>query len=190
MLKLVNIYDMKVENVKEYYSAFEDKWRDLYNYTIYHIGLSDKDYYDYLEYKEYKKNLDYSYGNYLYYLIDEKNPDYIIGFGSIENSKILDYHEEYLNIGNIGYGIRPNERNKGYATILLKLLLEECEKMGMSDVCVSCGVDNVASRRVIEKNGGIFDKRFYDDFEGAGLKYWIKTKPKLTNKIKRLKKTL
>ena len=58
----------------------------------------------------------------------------------------------------------------------------------MSEVCVSCGKGNIPSQKIILKHNGIFEKEFYDDFEGDGLKYWIKLKPKFSNKIRRLLK--
>lgn len=40
----------------------------------------------------------------------------------------------------------------------------------MSEVCVSCKPKNIASKKIILKNGGLFEKEFYDDWEGPGLK--------------------
>ncbi|AOT01486.1 MULTISPECIES: GNAT family N-acetyltransferase [Exiguobacterium] len=56
--------------------------------------------------------------------------------------------------GHIGYGIRPSERQKGYATTGLRLALEEARQRGLDQVLLTCGVDNLASRRVILANGG------------------------------------
>lgn len=181
MLKLIHAFNMNFENVLEYYNSFAvNKYKDINNYAIRLVKEGKEKYYDYITTHE-KIEV-------IYYLVDSSNENYIIGFGSIEDSKILDYHEEYLNIGNIGYGVRPNERNNGYGTRILELLLLKCEEKGMSEVCVSCEKGNIASQKIIIKNNGIFEKEFYDDFEGAGLKYWIKLKPKLSNKIHRLVK--
>ncbi|MCK2156477.1 GNAT family N-acetyltransferase [Exiguobacterium sp. 17-1] len=56
--------------------------------------------------------------------------------------------------GHIGYGIRPSERKKGYATTGLRLVLEEARQRGLDQVLLTCGVENLASRRVIVANGG------------------------------------
>ncbi len=165
MLKLVHAFDMNFSNVKNYYDSFEDKWHDLNCYAINHVENGIQSYFKYIS--TFEPNL--------YYLVDDDNPNYIIGFGTIEDSKILDYHKYYLNTGNIGYGIRPTERKKGYGTILLNLLLLECEKFGMSEVCVSCLKENIASSEVIKNNNGKLEKEFFDDETGKfGLKYWIK----------------
>ena len=181
MLKLVHAFDMNFNNVKNYYDSFEDKWHDLNCYAITLVVNGVQSYFEYIS--TYEPNL--------YYLIDDENPDYIIGFGAIEDSKILDYHKDYLNTGNIGYGIRTTERKKGYGSILLNLLLLECEKFGMSEVCVSCLKENIASSEVIKNNNGKLEKEFFDDNTGKlGLKYWIKLHPKISARTKRLVKII
>lgn len=56
--------------------------------------------------------------------------------------------------GNIGYGIRPTERRKGYATEALRLGLELCREKGMEFVRLGCYTNNTGSRKTILKNGG------------------------------------
>lgn len=181
MLKLVHAFEMNFNNVKNYYDSFEDKWRDLNCYAITHVVNGAQSYFDYI----------YTYKPNLYYLVDDENSDYIIGFGTIEDSGIINYHKDYLNTGNIGYGIRPVEKKKGYGTILLNLLLLECEKLGMSEVCISCLKDNLASSKVIKNNKGKLEKEFFDEDTGKyGLKHWIKLHPKISIRTKRLIKKL
>jgi predicted acetyltransferase len=60
--------------------------------------------------------------------------------------------------GHVGYGVREDERRKGYATAILSETLKECKKLGLDRILISCDRDNVGSRRTIEKNGGIFDR--------------------------------
>ena len=55
--------------------------------------------------------------------------------------------------GHIGYGVRCTEWNRGYGTRLLALALEKAKEMRISPVLVTCNDDNLASARVIEKNG-------------------------------------
>ena len=56
--------------------------------------------------------------------------------------------------GHIGYDVRPTARGGGYGTVLLALTLEKARDLGLAEVLVTCDRDNVASVRVIEKNGG------------------------------------
>lgn len=79
----------------------------------------------------------------------------------------------FLNFGGqIGYGIRPTERGKGYGKEILRLGLVEAKKLGLERVLVCCFSDNIASARVIEANGGVLeDKR---ECEGKKIyRYWI-----------------
>ena len=59
--------------------------------------------------------------------------------------------------GHIGYGVIPSQRGKGYATEMLRQALPICAQLGIDQALVSCDVDNYASQKVIERNGGIFD---------------------------------
>ncbi len=57
--------------------------------------------------------------------------------------------------GDIGYGVRPSERNRGYATAMLSHALEVCRERGRREVLLGCYKENLASARVIQKNGGV-----------------------------------
>jgi len=56
---------------------------------------------------------------------------------------------------HVGYAVRPSKRRQGYATNALECLLIEARKLDIYKLMPSCGADNVASRKVIEKNGGV-----------------------------------
>lgn len=74
--------------------------------------------------------------------------------------------------GHIGYGIRPSERRKGYATEILHQSLKVAEEIGINKVLLTCDKDNIGSIKVIEKNGGFLgsEGRINDvDI----LRYWI-----------------
>ena len=58
-----------------------------------------------------------------------------------------------LRGGHIGYGVRYAEWNRGCGTRLLALALEKAKALGLSPVLITCNDDNLASARVIEKNG-------------------------------------
>ena len=76
--------------------------------------------------------------------------------------------------GHIGYGIRPLERWKGYATKLLELSLIEAKKLGINDVLVVCDAGNVGSERTIIKNGGRPDTDYIEEDGNVIKRYWIK----------------
>ncbi|MGZ4159398.1 MAG: GNAT family N-acetyltransferase [Neobacillus sp.] len=82
--------------------------------------------------------------------------------------------EELLNCGgHIGYGIRPSERRKGYATKLLALSLEKVKDLGIKKALVVCDADNLASERTILKNGGIPDVSFIEEDGNVVKRFWI-----------------
>lgn len=56
--------------------------------------------------------------------------------------------------GHIGYLVRPSQRGKGYATKMLALIMEKARAIGLKRVMLTCDPGNIASARVIQKNGG------------------------------------
>lgn len=83
---------------------------------------------------------------------------------------------EYLRKfgGHIGYSVRPSERRKGYATQMLAEILPICRRMELGRVLVTCLQENEGSRRVILKNGGIYESVAYEPRKNLLLeRYWI-----------------
>jgi predicted acetyltransferase len=72
--------------------------------------------------------------------------------------------------GHIGYDVRPTARRRGHATAMLSAALPVAARLGIDPALVTCDVDNVASRRVIEANGGT-----PDEAGGEKLRYWVPT---------------
>jgi predicted acetyltransferase len=63
-------------------------------------------------------------------------------------------------LGHIGYSVVPWKRGLGYATRAVRLLLPMARAEGLEYVELTTDADNIASRRVIEANGGTFLERF------------------------------
>jgi predicted acetyltransferase len=77
--------------------------------------------------------------------------------------------------GHIGYDIRPSERRRGYGTQILRLTLDKARDLGLKRVLVTADSPNVASWRIIEKNGGVLHSEALSLHTGELLrKYWIK----------------
>lgn len=72
--------------------------------------------------------------------------------------------------GNIGYDVRPAARGRGHATAMLAAALPEAHRLGVDPALVTVHATNVASLRVVERNGG---KQFAR--EGETLKFWLPT---------------
>jgi predicted acetyltransferase len=82
-------------------------------------------------------------------------------------------------LGHIGYGVVPWKRGRGYATRALSLLLSEIHEEGLDFVELTTDADNLASRRVIEKNDGQLVEAFRKPATHGGaesLRYRISIK--------------
>jgi predicted acetyltransferase len=76
--------------------------------------------------------------------------------------------------GHIGYVVLPSQRNRGYATEMVRQSLKYGRSLGLAKVLITCDTTNLASQRVIERNGGVYE----DTTQEASLtiqkhRYWI-----------------
>jgi len=82
---------------------------------------------------------------------------------------MIDFRQELndflKDFGHCGYSVRPSERKKGYATEMLKQVLEIARKIGLKEFQLSCVSDNVPSVKTIAKNGGTYKRSF--DYHGS-----------------------
>lgn len=72
--------------------------------------------------------------------------------------------------GHIGYDVRPSARRRGHATEMLRQALEVARGLDIDPALVTCDVDNVGSRIVIERNGGVLE-----DERAGKLRFWVPT---------------
>jgi predicted acetyltransferase len=80
------------------------------------------------------------------------------------------------NGGHVGYYVRPAERGKGYATLALKLAVDQLKKMGVTRVLVTVSPTNIPSTRTVLANGGIQDGQGRNpDTEEIVNRYWIES---------------
>ena len=82
--------------------------------------------------------------------------------------------------GNIGYGIRPSRQRKGLGVSQLKLALKYFhQETGYPRALMCCYSDNIASRRVIEKSGGLLLETETDPDEPYKtiLRFWVDLPP-------------
>ena len=105
------------------------------------------------------------------FLLIRENDDRIIGAINVrwnlpENMKQFG--------GNIGYGIRPTKRRKGYNKINLYLGLMEAQKLGLDQVMLSCEVSNLGSAKTMQALGGKLERTEVDSSDGILTSvYWF-----------------
>lgn len=108
-----------------------------------------------------------------YWLYDEER-DILLGASNLRHYLTK---EGLKTWGHIGYGIRPSERKKGYATQLLKLTLVEAKIKNIDKVLLGAYIGNVGSWKVMEKCNGKFENIIIEDETGLPIKrYWIDIK--------------
>ena len=75
--------------------------------------------------------------------------------------------------GHIGYYIRRDQRGKGYGRAALRLALIELARLGEPRAMLSVDMDNPASIRVIEANGGQLENTALGEDGRPFGRYWI-----------------
>ncbi len=76
--------------------------------------------------------------------------------------------------GHIGYDIRPSMRKKGYGMLILQLALPKAKELSIDRVLLTCDDCNIASRKIIEKNGGVLENQVPNPEGGPDkLRFWI-----------------
>lgn len=61
--------------------------------------------------------------------------------------------------GYIGYNVIPSKREKGYGGEALALTLYKARLLGLKTILLTCLDTNIASKKIIEKNGGVLQRK-------------------------------
>ncbi len=165
-LKLVKAsqeYRSQIGDMMEEWNASGEK---IVPYAIRRLDYRDYEYYcSHLECKDDKNGF---VPDSTFFCLDEER-NIMVGAVNIRhylNEALL------LNGGHMGDGVRPSERRKGIATKMIGLALEECKKLGITNVLMVCDKENIGSAKSIIYNGGILE----NEVEVNGIieqRYWI-----------------
>ena len=75
---------------------------------------------------------------------------------------------------HVGYQVRPSKRLQGYGKELLRQGLQKAKELDFTRVLLTCDEDNIASKKIIESNGGQFENAIpVDGSPMKKLRYWI-----------------
>ena len=86
--------------------------------------------------------------------------DEIVGIIDLRHT-LNDFLKDF---GNSGYSVRPSQRQKGYATEMLRQVLNVARGAGLKELHLSVEKENLPSVKTIVKNGGVYERSF--EFEG------------------------
>lgn len=133
------------------------------------LGLASEEYSQWLKKIHHNANEgNAEWGKSLLYLcFDEEK---LVGLLSIRYQMPQALSQRY---GDIGYGVRPTERNKGYATRMLAHALAVCKEKGRAQVLLGCYKDNIASAKTILKNGGILTEENENYQQGKTSQFYV-----------------
>ena len=138
-------YEILKEYVEEHYANGEKSISAS-------LGLTNMNYDAWVEkINRNSREPDDEWGKYYLYLVFNDN-NRLVGLLNIRYNLAPHLRDMY---GDIGYGVRPSERRKGYATEMLHYALSICKETGMKEVILGCYENNYGSNRTIIKNGGI-----------------------------------
>ena len=163
LVKLSHEYKQQLFDMMEEWLSVE---QDFSPYMIRRNDYRDFDYY--LQNLELKEETDGRVPDSTFFCLDV---DRNIFVGAVNIRHYLTDSLLYTG-GHIGDGVRPSERRKGYATAMIGLALEECKKLGIMKVLMTCDKDNIGSAKSIINNGGVLENEVVEDGV-IEQRYWI-----------------
>lgn len=166
MLKLVRLEQKYRQQLADMLDEWNATGEEIIPYAIRKNDYHDFDFY--LKHLEVADNTDNLVPDSTFFALDTERAVFVgaVNIRHYLNDALL------LSGGHIGDGVRPSERRKGFATEMIRLALEECKKLGITRVLMTCDKDNIGSAKSIRNNGGVLENEI-----AAGdvviQRYWI-----------------
>lgn len=168
LVKLSHLYkNQLVDMLSEWTRDIEINHTNRSPWMIFRNDYHDFDFY--LDNLEIKQEIDNHVPDSTFFCLDLDRQIFV---GAVN---IRHYLNESLLLsgGHIGAGIRPSERRKGYATAMISLALEECKKLGIKNVLITCDKSNIGSAKSIMNNGGVLESIIINPKGIEVERYWI-----------------
>lgn len=163
LVKLEEKYRTQLLDMMKEWTATGEK---IVPYTICRNDYRDFPYY--LAHLECKEGKDKWVPDSVFFCLDTERDIFV---GAVNIRHRLNEHL-LVSGGHIGDGVRPSERRKGYATKMIGMALEECKKLGISRVLMTCEKTNIGSAKSIMNNGGVLENEVLVDGT-LEQRYWI-----------------
>ena len=103
-----------------------------------------------------------------------KDDDRLIGAVTVRH-KLNERTNNESGGGHVGFGVRPTERRKGYAKIILQLALEKLAERGINDVMINCASDNTGSEKTILSCGAVLCDEVINKAGDRAKRFFIDT---------------
>ncbi len=155
MIKLtVPSYDLKDEIIE-----FKDEFMDHNENSIPGSELLDKinNFEEWMEYISKNSSQDTVSEDWvvtdIYLAINNES---VVGIISLRH-ELNDFLKDF---GHVGYSVRPSCRCNGFAKLMLKKVLVKAKELNMQKLQLSAQKNNIASRKIIEENNGVYMRSF------------------------------
>ncbi|MCF8000494.1 MAG: GNAT family N-acetyltransferase [Halanaerobiales bacterium] len=164
---MIELRELSINDGEEIYNMLQDIDKEENGFHNEAQGLTYKEFEVYLKTnKRMSEGKDLPKGyvpQTLYWLFVEGKP---VGL-----AKLRHYLNESLREkgGHAAYAIRKSKRRQGYGKLILRELLKKAKEKKIDELLLTCDDDNLASRRVIEANGGELEK-----IKEGECYYWIR----------------
>ena len=167
------MYQLKLINKcigKKEYEMYQDIPRKSVGYTNDLFGVSYEEYLEKMSYyvqnltKDFDEKLECRTNRYIFYV--DNIPVAEVGIRLAKN-------DFYLKSGSeIFYVIRKSYRGQKLGYILIDLIINECKKLGFTEIYANCDVNNIGSNKMLGKYGKII-KTYLRSDGGSSNRYKI-----------------